>query len=80
MKGTHMKSLLAGLALALLVGCTVGQQQMVTTLTDDAKRACTQQAVFNTVAGAAAVFGPQIAAGAAIASAAVGVACTWINK
>lgn len=75
-----MKPLLAGLALALLAGCTAMQQQAVTTLTDDAKAACTQQAVFNMIASGAAGFGPQAAAAAAIASALVGVGCTWINR
>lgn len=49
-------------------------------LTDKAKEACTQQAFFNAVAGSAAMFGSQAAAGAAAASAVVGIGCTWANS
>lgn len=86
-----MKPALAALAIALtLAGCSAVNAELGTLspkagqvaakLTDDAQRACTQQAVFNTVAGAARVFGPSIAAGAAAASAAVGLGCVWANS
>jgi hypothetical protein len=49
-------------------------------LTDAAKHACTKQAVFNTVAGAAGVFSPKVADAAALASMAVGMGCVWANS
>jgi PBP1b-binding outer membrane lipoprotein LpoB len=86
-----MKPRLAALGLALmLAGCSAMNTELgsmspkagavAVKLTDAAKHACTKQAVFNTVAGAAGVFSPKVADAAALASMAVGMGCVWANS
>jgi PBP1b-binding outer membrane lipoprotein LpoB len=85
-----MKPLLAALGLALiLAGCSAMNTELgsvspkagavAVKLTDAAKAACTKQAVLNTVAEHAGLFGSKVADGAAAASAVVGLGCIWVN-